>query len=210
MNFLKHYNAIAYTSAFSVILPITISLYRVTAGNKVNKVLLVYLFLSLFVEMINFIFLSMGKSNIIVVEIFKLLELSIITYMFSLFNLKSRRSRFFTIIMLFVGLLLFLIDLKIGTTILFNGFAHCAILSLTFFAFYKMLLDEYNIADFHFFWISCGILFYFSISFFLFLLYDFTKSLSVPLAKNLWLINLATNMLYYLFLSIGIWKIKRR
>ena len=210
MDLLEYYNVIAYTSAFSVVIPLSLSIYRLKNLNSVNRILLLYLSLSFGTEIINFVLLINGISNIFSIELFKVAELFLITYIFTLANIPAKNGGLVIIFGLVAALLLFLVDLRLNTTMLFNGLSHCIIMALCFRAFYRMLDMERNISNYYFFWITTGILFYFSISFFLFLLNDFTRSLPDSLAKNLWLINLVVNIFYYMFLSLGIWKINSK
>lgn len=210
MDLLAYYNPIAYTSAFSVVIPLSIAAFRLKHRNSVNQILFVYLLLSLFAEVINFILLSKGMPNILSIELFKVAELFLITYIFTIVDAPDKIARVLIVFALSFALLLFFVDLNYHTTILFNGFSHCMIMVLCFMALYSMLDRERNISGYYFFWITAGILFYFSLSFFLFLLNDFTRSLSEALAKNLWLIALFANIFYYMFLSVGLWKIRSR
>ncbi|MBN8694686.1 MAG: hypothetical protein J0L69_15940 [Bacteroidetes bacterium] len=71
----------------------------------------------------------------------------------------------------------------------------------------RMLFDK--LLDAPFFWINIAVLFYFSGSLFLFLFGNYLISQGNKTYMEMYKIHTFVNAVWYLFISIGFWKVKK-
>ena len=202
------FTILSYTSAFFVSVPIIFLFFFYRYFNKITKLLLIYLLLSLLTEIIQLIFIKCGKESIYITNIFSLLEFLLIALMYHLaLELKKiKKFVFFGLILLIV--LLFLIRFQNGPMPVFNSFYISLIVLFSLYYFYRENRDMKieNLTSHYFFWINSAFLFYFGFSFFIFISDDFIVSAPRNIARVLWTFHLIVNIAYYSILSIGIWK----
>lgn len=202
---------IASLSELITLLPILIGLYYFRS-TKIEIKLLVILFICFFIRDIysnNLAYLKV--DNIFIYNIFSFLELFFLALIFYS-NSKIRSVKYKQIIVWGAATSL-LIDVFFYSKNDFSveNFTIVRLYGiLIIMAFYERVLSELNIKNiltYSMFWISSGLLLYYSGTFFIFLLGDIVLSTkSKPeVFHHYWNMNLLFYMFFCLLASIGIW-----
>lgn len=214
MSFEIFYKLFAYISAFSVIVPLYIAIYKFSQLKKiqVHRYLLIYLTLSLVTELVHILFNKLELDSTQVSNLFSLAEYFLITQIFIVSGLLNK---------LYIGLVNFsrviilcayVYGLLTDWNGIFSGASACFIVLLCIRSYFSLLVQRESESDLRLgndsiFLIISGILIYFSSTFFLFL-FDNTTQMNNPAAKSLWLILLLFNIIFYIFLSRALCKMK--
>lgn len=214
MAFKLFYNIFAVISAFSVLIPIRTALInkKYLKGGRIFMVLLFYLILSLFTELVNTLFVLLKVQTTMVGNTFYLFEFLLITELFYYSIPDRKKIKKFIFISRIVCLLIFSLGLFSGWMGIFKGTTGCIIMILSILMFYNLLLKheydtELNLMENSTFLLNCSIMIYFSSTFFVFL---FEPLITAPntSARIIWTVPLLFNVIFYLMIKKTICKMK--
>lgn len=205
-----------YASMLSVFIPLACCIYRIRQLNATLWVLFTYLLFSVFTELGSLIRSFKGEDNYLLRQLFTMVECASLGLIY-LLEYRSRPMRFFILFLYAVFALVswhvlifssayskqdsILLSIEAGIMLMLSGLY-----------FLKLLrgLPIKSLKDFYFVWINMAVLFYFSISLFIFLFLDFyIEKCPEQIAWSLWAIHSFGNMLYHSLMAVGIWKILR-
>lgn len=187
---------------------------RFSTLNRELRVLFLYILISVLVEFTSVVLRTNRISNIVIQNLYTLIECTLITYIYILrFDTKKVRLIIKSIYLIFalLALVVFVMAGNINKADnLVSTYESCFFIVLSWAYFYKVI-QEKNIAklnQFYFAWINSAILIYFSMAFFSFLFNKFSGQLEMSLYQLVYAPHLITNISYNILLGIGIWKIK--
>lgn len=206
---------ILYFVSFMMLIPIFIGLGKSIYKSADYKSVFWLLIISLGIEIITLILMKRNINTLGIFNCFTILEFVFLSFFYSNFT-NSVKKTYFNKIVLLVFLLIALIDL-----FFINGFKRVNTLTVSIesitlivyslISFYlimsRMLFDK--LLDAPFFWINIAVLFYFSGSLFLFLFGNYLISQGNKTYMEMYKIHTFVNAVWYLFISIGFWKVKK-
>jgi len=176
--------------------------------------LVLYLFISLTVEVVSEHFANLPSISNAILNIYTVIEFSLISSVYFQYN-KSKKFRVLILVIASIFLLCtakrYFLDAALQNTDSFISSieAICMVL-ITGITFYQMVIDD-NLSDlggYYFFWINTGFMLYFAGALILFKSSDFIERASKNIGFALWglhqLFNTSTNIL----LAIGLWKVR--
>lgn len=201
-------------SICSVTVPLICCIIRFSTLNRELRVLFIYILISVLVEFTSVVLRTNGISNIVIQNLYTVIECTLITYIYILrFDTKNVRLIIKSIYVIFALLALVIFGM-VGNINKFDNlvstYESCFFIVLSWAYFYKVI-QEKNIAklnQFYFAWINSAMLIYFSMAFFSFLFNKFSGQLEMSLYQLVYAPHLITNISYNILLGIGIWKIK--
>jgi len=196
---------IIYISIYSALLPIISFVIQ----RKKIKSPLIYIFLYVSFAFLFDVLSSPPWTNAFF-NSFALLQIILLSMYYQKF--LGRKSRIPIIFLVFAFILYFLfrtdfiatIDTRINSL---NWIGNLMIIVLSFFAFYKLLIDyqDENILNNIHFWVNSGLLIYYAGTLFVFCLAEFVKSsyqYYIP-------INNGLNIIKNIILAVGLWKVRK-
>lgn len=210
------FNLLTEISRYSVLIPIIASLIKIKALNKTLRALLFYLMACLLAEVLSFILFEEEKKVNIVFNCFTVLEGIIICY---IYYIELLESKFRALALFALGFLLFsasyffvvkhLLTERDNTV---STVEAVLIVILSGLYFYKLTLDNRfpKLETYYFYWINFAFLLYFGGAFLLFMNTDFIEKSSPTTVYTLWGLHQALNIISYILLSVGIWKLKQK
>jgi|GEM_PF-2935738 len=186
---------------------------------KIKECLLpvfVLLFVNVAVEIIATIYIEFDKNTNEILHVFTVIEFSLLSLFFAFFFKK-----YFNPIVIYISIPLFFIvayvDYKINGLNSADNFSVSVesfiLVIYTLFFFYYVLKNLIfdNLLAQPVFWISTAVLFYFSGNFVLFVFANYMMRVDLDKYLLLWsIIHTFFNVLYNIFLGIGIWKTRIR
>ena len=210
------YNVLKHTSAFSVLIPLLLCVIKYKSLNAISKIIFIYLAMCLVGESALFgYYWYTGKSNHWIFRIIGWLEfasLSVLFYRLIKMSNSVRVCYCLTIIIIYFIFVLEYIQNEglYDPTPWFNALYFLFIIgcSIGYFYFY---LKESEIIRFRgqdVFYIICGILLFFSVTFFVMLFENFINTADSSITRYVWSIVLVGNLFYNALISIGILKSK--
>lgn len=215
MNSNTFYDYLGYITTFFSLPPLIIGLICIRTVKGYLIPMFIYVSISFFTEMINFVLTESGINNMFIFRFYTIIEFILISFFYSMFFRKYLRPRY-----LLLAIPLFLvvafIDYKInGLNTMDNLASSVASISLSLYALVsflfimRKLLFE-NILSEPFFWINCGVLFYFSGNLFVFAFSNYVYTYQQSYSSALWAIPQLLNIFFNIFICIGFWKTRIR
>lgn len=209
------YSIIQHFVTFGVLVPILIGVTSKIYLQKELFSIFLLLLCSLVVELISITFITFNFYTLSVFNLFAILEFVLLWNFYSSFVARIKAT-WFNNIVLFVFLLVASLDL-----LFVNGFKRMnditisvesiTLIIYSLISFYlimsRMLFDK--LLDEPFFWINIAVLFYFSGSLFLFLFGNYLISQGNKAYMEMYKIHTFVNAVWYFFISIGFWKVKK-
>lgn len=206
---------ILYFVSFMMLIPIFIGFGKSIYKSADYKSVFWLLIISLGIEIITLILMKRNINTLGVFNCFTILEFVFLSSFYSNFT-NSVKKTYFNKIVLLIFLVISVIDL-----FFINGFKRVNTLTVSIesitlivyslISFYlimsRMLFDK--LLDAPFFWINIAVLFYFSGSLFLFLFGNYLISQGNKTYMEMYKIHTFVNAVWYLFISIGFWKVKK-
>lgn len=212
MNTQNLYNILTHLSALSLSIPFILSVLKFKVFNKTLKTLFIYLVISVLSETVSFFLRAKSINNFPVLHIFSLLECLLIMYMYHC----EFKNKAVTIIVIFLALIFSIIT---AVTLLYDGgynkpdnitdtLESAIIIGFSISFFYKLFKDLTipKLTNYYFFWLNTGFLFYFGVSFSLFISLEYIEQCNIETARFLWAIQLIINIFYNVLMAIGLWK----
>ena len=207
------YNVLLILASLFVIPPLAVAIGRYKHLDLSNRILLAYLVVSLFAEIIGW-YTSINRiQNHFIFNIFIPIEFLCLSYVCWI-NVKTAEYKK-VIFILACFIFLFQVSSNLYYWNSFNRFNSVAnalpnlgLMLFVILYFYELLRDqqEAEISTLSMFWISSGILLYVSINFFLFVFGEFVMfNSSKDLAKLTTFILSISNITHRSFLTIGLW-----
>jgi hypothetical protein len=193
-------------SIFSVVLPITLYLLFRKQQPAENRWLFAYLLLCAANELACYVFSRNGRDTALCFNIFGLFEGPMLLMMYNRVGGISRRSyRILMVILLLAGTLVFL-DARLNGVL--SGVRYLIIggLAVLYFQSVFRQLEIPFLPDHYFFWINSALLFYFGTTLFITLFEDVLRYSWQTTYYMLWPIQLISNTLRNIILSVGLWK----
>lgn len=205
---------ISTLSSLSVLIPLVFALFHFKKAGYLFKPIIFLLLISLIIEVINIVMVYNNINNMLVFNIYGLLEALLITEFYKRFFNQFHQSIIHLILMsLFTVLFIYNTFLShklknidnISTS--FESITFILYPLISFYLILKNLIFE-NLFKTPFFWFNTAILFYFSGNLFLFTFSSYLEQHESTYIK-LYLIHSFLNVLNYLLFTIGFWKIRK-
>lgn len=207
------YIALGYVSFLSIIIPLSVGVYRFRYLKNENRIFSLLIPVSIITETTIYILFKYRVNNLFVSRIQGIAEFVLLSFFFARVFASSSWPKFvYLLIFVFLGVAFF--DLSI------NGFnsldnislaTECFLLMIySILAFFRLVQNPVyeNILAAPLFWFNTGILTYFSGNLFLFVFSNYVETHFAKLAPALWGIHSALNIVFYLLITLGFWKTK--
>ncbi len=199
-------------SSLFVLFPLSIGLIRYNMLTSSLKVIFYYTIVSALVEMIAWITIYYHQTNHWLSNVYNIMEYAFLSYYFTKIFVISKVNTFikyFSTLTLLVITLLTFIDYKNLNH--YNSTAYiitCLVLMTYAMIYFYELLNSLNVPKISYyshFWISVGVLLYFSGCFFVNLFSEIVLLGNDKSINQLWLIYHFFLIIYRIFLAIGLW-----
>jgi hypothetical protein len=207
----KHiYDILSVASSFYVIWPIITGIrLRTKIRDKLFRLILLYLSVSLTTEIIGFSMTSYRIENTLLYDLFSVVEFGLVMLFFLNMRLFSKSEKMLIVagtIICYCSTILSLHDRWIGW---FAGTSGCMIVAASIAAFIKILerderTNRFNLPGDGIFWLVCSIFVYFSSAFFAFL-FDALEQDSGIDGKIIWTVPLILNIVFYTMINKTLW-----
>jgi hypothetical protein len=186
---------------------------KIKAFDTVLKVLFAYLIICAITEATCYILAINKMYNYSVRHIFTFLECTSISVIYFLhFQIRKTRTFIVGFYLTFVILSLIVMVIRKGYNKpdnILSSYEACLFIGLSFYFLLKEINDRSvpRLYEYYFFWLNAAILFYFGVSFFVFLFWvAIEKSIFYSFFK---IFSLIVNITYNILLAISVWKIKK-
>lgn len=205
-----------YFSLLSVVFPLALGLIKYKAFDVQLKALFFYLTIATIAEGINYFLLSRHHNNLVVNNVFTVIEFSLLTFIYyKIFEKKSIKKFIlcFYILLSLLSVYSYVFNLKYNKPdYVISTLESVFFISLAYLFYYNLLVEPniHNIYNYYFFWINSAFLFYFSAAFFLFLFNGFLVKMDLPHYYFLYSFHLVFNITANLMLTTGLWKVKSK
>ena len=202
---------IAISSLF-VLFPLFVGIVRYNILTTSSKIIFYYVIVSTLVEIIAWITIYYHQTNHWLSNISNIIEFSFLSYYFTIILTVLKVNtlvKYFSIIILLAIILLTFSDYKNINH--YNSTAYiitCFVLmTYSMIHFYELLnsLNVPKLSYYSHFWISVGVLLYFSGCFFVNLFSEIVLFGNDKSTNQLWLIYHCSLIIYRIFLAIGLW-----
>ncbi len=210
------FKILKHTSSLSAAIPLICCFIRFKTFNKELKVLFVYIIVSVFTEIVSFIFTQNNIRTYLISLLFTLTEGSILMYIyFKRYDFKQSRVIISVLYFVFLLLTFYLLymNIKFHTQSSILSTYEAALLIGLSGGYILKVMKEINtsrLKEVHFTWINVGVLLYFSMAILLFLFFSYIEKRGIKTYNNLYSLHWITNIGYNILLAIGIWKIKTK
>lgn len=202
-------------SPWVILLPIIIGIVFYRHYNRGLRILCIHLFIACVVDVSAQLLRFLNSNNLPLLHVYTLTEFTLLYLFFEHYwnNFFSKR----VLRSIAIGFVTFSVinSLFIQNIYTFNSYARGleALLMIIFslLSFYKIFQDpSVRMEQQPVLWIIAGILIYFSGSFTLFVLSNYILPLGVTLNFQIWAVHAFLSILLYVFISIGLWKMRKR
>ena len=199
-------------SSLFVLFPLLVGVVRFNVLTPSLKIIFYYIIASTFVEIVAWITIYYHQTNHWLSNISNIIEFAFLSFYFNKIFTDLKLNlyvKYFSVIILFVIILLTFIDYKNINH--YNSTAYiitCFVLmTYSMIHFYELLnsLNVPKLSYYSHFWISVGVLLYFSGCFFVNLFSEIVLFGNDKSTNQLWLIYHFSLIIYRIFLAIGLW-----
>jgi hypothetical protein len=199
-------------SSLAVLMPFSLALRQFNVLSEPLRIIFYYILIALMFEILGWITVLLHQQNHWVTNIFNILEFIFISFYFlKIFKIKKiyKVLNFLILLVAISIILLTLIDYRNINH--YNSIAFViscfALMMLVLYHFYILLysLEVPRLTTNPYFWISSGVLLYFSGSFFINLFSEFILFNEVHSINQLWHIQHIILFIFRIFLAIGLW-----
>lgn len=201
---------ISHLSVYSLALPAAVGLLRYFLLSKVQKVLWLLVLLSILIDIVADQLRHAGPYQTLVFYLFTIIEFTILTYVFTQALVPFIARKYLLGVLLFFLLFVFSDMMWLSGIEQFNSYSTAVegllIICFTLTYFYKTLQElqiKYLEREPQF-WISTGVLLYFSSSLFIFLFTNYVNSSLISL-YIIWGIHGIFSILLNVLYSIALW-----
>lgn len=178
------------------------------------RVLFFYLIASLLTDVICFFLARQGLSNYIIRNLFTLVEFGCLSFIY-INKFDSPRIKAliisFSVLFFFAATILYLINKKFNQQEDVLSAIVAFFFMLISYIYAYLLFRDYKLnqlQDDVFFWVNNAILIYFSSNFVLFLFFGYVVKFKLQLFYFVYSFQLFTSIIYYLTITLGLWKAK--
>lgn len=205
-----------FCSAWIVIVPVLISSVFYRNYNAGLKVLSIHVFIACTVEISSYLLMKMGRNNLPLLHFYTLSEFLLLYIFYDYFFSNTFPKWLLRGIAGSFVLFTLINSIFIQSIYTFNNYARgLEALLLIIFAllcFYKIYLPASVTGAKHHsvVWINSGVLLYFSGAFTLFILSNYILPLGRVLNTQIWAVHSFLSILLYVFISIGLWRSRKR
>lgn len=206
------FSVIKYSSALSILIPITFCIINFKTLNNLLRVLFFYCVITVLMEGIGFFLFIANENTYMVQNSFTLLETTLLLIIYYLkFETKNQKRLIVSFYCLFIALSIYLFIIKKGFNKqdnILNTFESAVFMSCAYFYFFILMkeLKILKITDDYFTWINAAILIYFSAGFVMFLFNEYIENLYINLFYLVYCLYLISSIAFNIILSMGIWK----
>ena len=208
---METFDILHIVSSISILLPIFISIIRFRFLDNVLRTLSYLLFLSLLFEIIIEFTVRRNINNLPFLHLFTIVEFSFLGLIFyKVFTHPLFKKAIIVTIIAFAAFAV-INALFIQTLYEFNTIARAVesflLILLALLFFYKIFRESVvvHLGRYPMFWISSGILVYFSGSFFLFIFSNYILEQPGDMLYSYWGIHSVLNIFLNLFFAMGLW-----
>jgi hypothetical protein len=203
-------------SAYGIIIPLCISIFRLKHLNQSEKFIFLLFLLGTLTELTSEIYIAFVKlNNLYLLNTYQILETIVITlFYFKLTHNKVKKTILLLFIFMFIGIGLYHLILN-GNKTLSNyclTIESLAIISFVLLSFHSIFKKEIytNLLDVPLFWFNCAFLIYFAGNIYLHLFSQYLISHAQYAFFELWgLWHSLFSIIFYILISIGLWKTKK-
>ena len=198
---------IMYLSPVFLIVGVSVGTYFYESLSKVYKILLLYLWVCLMIDLLGHISAITLGNNLVFIPIFGIVELVIISLLYRKFLLVKNKA-LGVIILLAVSYMLYeLVHLTYFEPTKFQSYARVIdtflLVSMSLLYTFQKVRQEPNM---NYFSLNSTILIYFSVNLIIFLPINFLINEASMLKFYFWIANLIFTLLFYAALTLIIWK----
>ncbi|MFK8105333.1 MAG: hypothetical protein AB8G15_22665 [Saprospiraceae bacterium] len=201
---------LAQTSVFLALLPALVALLNWKNLNHAQRLLSNLVFVAVLTELFAYLLARMEVNNLFISHIFTIVEYLLLSLIYRKALSSVIPTKVFNLTMLLFLLYATFNGIWVESLTKFNGLSRAvSSLIILFYAlayFYK-LLKEVKIKRLEteaLFWLSVGLLLYFSANFFIFIFSNYIQP-SVKLSFTFWGIHAILNITRYIFYTIALW-----
>ena len=180
--------------------------------HKPHRFLCILIFFALFIETVSRVLWFFKTSNLFLWPIYITIEFSLLLWIYSLilennFLTKTRRW----LLAVFLGLILTRAFYQSGESVLIDNsgrLIESALIIYFVLAYYYKIFQELKIQTLwrdSFFWVSSGLLLFFSGNFLIFVFLNFILLYSTKLNDQIWVIHAFLNYLLYSVYTFALW-----
>lgn len=205
-----------FCSAWVVIVPVLISSIFYRSYDAGLKVLGIHVFIACAIEMASFALSKMGHNNLPLLHFYTLSEFVLLYIFYDLFFGNTFPKWLLRGIAGCFVLFTLINSIFIQSIYTFNNYARgleaFLLIILALLCFYKIYLPVQTTSATHnsVVWINSGILIYFSGAFTLFILSNYILPFGRNLNRGIWAAHSFLSILLYVFISIGLWRGRKR
>jgi hypothetical protein len=207
---------LAFSSAILSIVPLVVSFSKRNSFSSDLKPFFYLVCLTFFAEGLNIATSLTGINNQLLLNVFTVLEFTLLTLFYKHFFSSFFRSTMFYFL---IGgfLVLATVETFIINDIYTMGNISTSVEALlcifysvvSFFLIMKNLVYD-NLLKIPFFWINTAVLIYFAGNLFLFLFSTYLQKNNIRDYGTLYIIHSILNITYYILISIGFWKVEKK
>jgi hypothetical protein len=207
------YQFLSFTSLGIVLIPLILCLIRLKALNKTVRVLLIYLVVCAITEAASYAFKGFYEYYKITQTSFTGLEFFLLSYIYYLeFRGKLAKKIILSLVFFYTAFAIIVLTADYPQPNgLLSAVESCIMMSFSIAFFYKVQ-SEMNIPklrEYSFIAINSAVLIYFSTALVLFLSAEFLDHCPQNIFQVLWGLHDVGNIIFNIFLSIGIWRQKK-
>jgi hypothetical protein len=204
---------LVYFEQIFLLIPVIAGFKRKIYSSEKFKLIFYLLICYLFFEAALSYLSYLKQNNLYIVYIGTFVEFSVL----SVFYYKSyllKRSKVFVLICYPVFLLFLYTDYHLQTLQLWNTYSlsveSLCIIIFTLLSFYEITQDtSQKLFNIPMFWINSAFLIYYSGNLLVFVFNNYLYMMDHTIQKKIWMINSILNIIYYIPISIGFWKVRK-
>lgn len=204
-------------SFFSPLVPLCVSITRIKNSNLLLKCLVLLISLSFLADIASFIFIQYGMHSVLIFNSYTTLNfiLASIILFKGADNFKKYPRKLNSMILfsaIFISIIAFIYQDGIHIpNFIINLLSGTLIITFSIQWFYFLLLEMpvKKLKEYYMFWIASGFFISSSFSFFVNLSEEYIRANEDGTAYLLWIINFISNIIFNIFMAIGIYKFQK-
>lgn len=198
-----------------ILIAAAIGLFRIQRASKANRHIILLVVFASISQVVATVMWWEQLNNMFVSHIFTIVECYLLLHYYSFQLGENLRLMVRVLSWMFVGVAVvdFILSYDNWSMNAFSKGIECALLILISLAAWRKIMvemSETSLLSRPFFWINSAVLVYFSANSLLFIFSESILSGERIIGLSLWAIHLVFMTIYYLLISIGLWKMPRK